>query len=177
MRAIFSNNGLEIVSYAMCCEQHIDKMYHLHCFFSLDKKFNDTSMAKLDLVDLNGHKYHGNYQAVRRKHNVIEYCLKSLEFIASEDIISNYFAGKYPEAVINQCCSLAEQGQPELAIKLYGRCIPVSKRLKIASVTKRIEQLGKLYAPTKKVAKYQIEDYCEHLGIIASVEQLDTKCL
>ena len=134
-------------------------------------------MAKLDLMDLSGDKHHGNYQAVRRKHNVIEYCLKSLDFIASEDIISNYYAGKYPEAVITQCWELASKGQSELAIQLYGRCIPVSKRLKIASVGKSLELLGKLYAPTKKVAKYQIEDYCEHLGITASIEELHTKCL
>ena len=174
---IFSNKGVEIESYAMRREQHIDKRYHLHCFFSLNKEFSDASMAKLDLFDLNDEKYHGNYQAVRRKHNVIEYCLKSLEFIASEDIISNYFAGKYPEAVINQCWQFAQIGQAKRAIQLYARCMPVKKRLQVASVEKSFYKLAKLFEAQEDNALFRIDEFNQHLGIIAGTTELSTKCM
>ncbi len=111
-----------IEKYVISQEEHADepeKGKHLHVFLELNKKVNITKPSFLDLVDLNSKKnIHGEYQAVKNKHAVIDYVKKDGNFIANFETETefkiklfflakekglaeamNYFTEKKPELV------------------------------------------------------------------------------
>jgi hypothetical protein len=55
--------------------------------------------------------------------------------------------------------------------------MPVKKRLQIASVEKSFYKLAKLFEAQEDNALFRIDEFNQHLGIIAGTTELSTKCM
>lgn len=76
-----------IAFYAISQEEHADepeKGKHIHAYIEFTKKVNILSAQKLDLVDKVTNKvFHGEYQSVKNKNNVINYVKKDGIYITN----------------------------------------------------------------------------------------------
>lgn len=68
-----------IIDHLLVREYHESNQPHLHVYLKTGKKCNITSSTFLDLKNnVDGQKFHGNYQSAKKKNSVIEYMLKGI---------------------------------------------------------------------------------------------------
>lgn len=71
----------DIDKYIVAHEHHANGDDHLHCYFKLNNPYRTRDPKDLDLL-----QFHGNYQGCRSAKNVIKYCSKEEDYIASFDV-------------------------------------------------------------------------------------------
>lgn len=116
----------KLSSYFIVQEQHKDQDFHLHCYLQTKKKIEIKNSSKLDLI-FNDTTFHGNYQAAKSKHHIIQYLLKQqpTNFIISSDIDTTIDTHKLSNDQLSiQMNTLAEQGKIKDALELLKEFRP-----------------------------------------------------
>jgi DNA replication protein DnaC len=73
-----------ILYYLIAKEKHDDNVnIHYHVYLELVKRIHITSPKKLDLIDMNGNKIHGNYQSVKDVAKLLSYIIKDDSYITN----------------------------------------------------------------------------------------------
>lgn len=74
--------GCEVKQYVVANEQHQNGEWHAHAYLGLNEKLRVRGAECFDIT-YNGVTYHGKYESARKPKDVIEYCKKDGQFIAS----------------------------------------------------------------------------------------------
>lgn len=67
-----------VISYLLVQEIGLNEKRHVHVFIKLEKKCHIRNSERLDLIDHEEIKIHGNYQSVKQVNSTIEYLLKNV---------------------------------------------------------------------------------------------------
>lgn len=138
-----------VKEYLLVREYHASGEPHVHVYLKMLKKTNIYSQNFLDLKDLSGEIFHGNYQSARKPNNIIEYMLKDISSRIDPNLLysvgMSYLIGDLgnfkdfyeslidlaEEGKVEEAMNFLRQNNPELYLKqgkkLENRLIDVYK--------------------------------------------------